>query len=337
MADIASALSGTTQSGALLRRRLIFVAIFVLLAAVPLVAQTMQQPFYIRLFTRIMILGMGAVSLDLLLGYGGMVSLGHAAFIGIGSYVVGILAYHADNGGLFLDILPGTDNALIVWPAAVLVGALCSLFIGAISLRTSGFYFIMITLAFAQMLYFFFVSWQTYGGDDGLQLNERSWPIDGLSNIQFYYLVFVSLLLAALLVNRVVASRFGMVLRGCRQNEPRLRSVGFSTYGYRLAAFTLAGAIAAFAGVLNANSETFVSPADMSWLRSAELLVMVVLGGIGTTTGGIIGAVVYSVLELVLGNWTVHWQVIFGPFFVLVVLFARRGVLSALFGTAREA
>ena len=148
--------------------------------------------------------------------------------------------------------------------------------------------------------------------------------------------MFVSLLLGTLLVNRVIASRFGMVLRGSRQNERRMRAIGVPVYRYRLAAFVLAGAIAAFAGVLMANSETFVSPADMSWLRSAELIVMVVLGGIGTVYGGIVGAIVYSLLELILGNYTVHWQVIFGPFFVLVVLFARRGVLSAVFGAQRE-
>jgi branched-chain amino acid transport system permease protein len=318
------------------RRLIIFFAVFLVLAAVPMVAALMHQPFYIRLFTRIMILGMAAVSLDLLLGFGGMVSLGHAAFIGIGAYTVGILAYHADNGGLFLGFLPGTDNAFIVWPLAVVIGALVAMVIGAISLRTEGFYFIMITLAFAQMLYFFFVSWQTYGGDDGLQLTARSWPVADLTNSHFYYLVLASLVIATILVVRMVGSRFGMVLRGVRQNDRRMRAIGFSTYRYRLCAFALAGGIAAWSGVLLANSETFISPASMSWLRSAELIVMVVLGGMGTVYGGIIGAAVYSLLELVLGNYTVHWQVIFGPFFILVVMFARRGFLSAVLGHSRE-
>jgi branched-chain amino acid transport system permease protein len=320
-----------------LRRRLTFLIVFGLLLLLPLAASWLGQPFYIRLFTRIMILGLAAVSLDLILGYGGMVSLGHAAFIGVGAYTVGILAYHSDNGGLFLGLIPGTDNAFIVWPAAILLGALTALIIGAISLRTEGFYFIMITLAFAQMVYFFFVSWQTYGGDDGLQLMDKSWPVASLSAMQFYYLVLVSLLLATLLITRLVASRFGMVLRGCRQNERRMRAIGMPTYRYRLAAFAIAGALAAFAGVLSANSETFVSPATMTWLRSAELIVMVVLGGMGTVFGGIIGAAVYSLLELILGNYTVHWQIIFGPFFVLVVLFARRGFLSLVMGQSREA
>ena len=317
-------------------RRLTFLAVFGVLLVLPVAAGWLGQPFYVRLFTRIMILGIAAVSLDLILGYGGMVSLGHAAFIGVGAYTVGILAYHADNGGLFLGLVPGTDNAFIVWPLGVLLGALAAVVIGAISLRTEGFYFIMITLAFAQMVYFFFVSWQTYGGDDGLQLLDRSWPVASLSAVQFYYLVFGSLLVATVLITRIVQSRFGMVLRGCRQNERRMRAIGMPTYRYRLCAFAIAGALAAFAGVLSANSETFVSPATMNWLRSAELIVMVVLGGMGTVYGGIIGAAVYSLLELILGNYTVHWQVIFGPFFVLVVLFARRGFLSLVMGEARE-
>ena len=319
------------------RRIAVFVLLFAGLAAVPFVAQALGQPFYVRLFTRIMILGLSAVSLDLLLGYAGLVSLGHAAFVGVGAYTVAIMAYHVENGGYFLNFIPGSYQAWIVWPAAVLAGGATALVIGAISLRTTGFYFIMITLAFAQMLYYLFVSWQIYGGDDGLQIMQRNDPIAHLSNVQFYWLVFACLLLGTLLVNRVIGSRFGMVLRGGRQNERRMRAIGVPIYRYRLAAFTLAGAIAAFAGVLLANSETFVSPANMSWLRSAELIVMVILGGIGTVYGGIIGAIVYSLLELILGNYTVHWQVIFGPFFVLAVLFARRGVLGAVFGTQREA
>jgi branched-chain amino acid transport system permease protein len=319
------------------RRLVVFLVLFLILAAVPFAAQILGQPFYVRLFTRIMILGLAAISLDLLLGYGGLVSLGHAAFIGVGAYAVGILAYHAENGGMFLGLIPGAEMAWIVWPAAIVAGGLVAMVIGAISLRTSGFYFIMITLAFAQMLYYLFVSWQTYGGDDGLQIMQRNPPLDGIGNTQFYWVVFAVLLVGTLLVNRVIASRFGMVLRGARQNERRLRAIGVPVYRYRLIAFALAGALASLAGVLLANSETFVSPANMSWLRSAELIVMVMLGGIGTVYGGIVGAAVYSLLELILGNFTVHWQVIFGPFFVLVVLFARRGILSAVLGTQREA
>ncbi len=319
------------------RRLVVFVLLFGLLIAVPFVAEAMAQPFYIRLFTRIMILGLAAVSLDLLLGYGGMVSLGHAAFVGVGAYMVAILAFHADNGGLFLGLFAGSDAAWIVWPAAVAVGAFTAFVVGLVSLRTQGFAFIMITLAFAQMIYYFFVSWQTYGGDDGLQMLSRNRPIEHVTNVQFYWLVLVSLLIGTVIVNTVIGSRFGMVIRGARQNDRRLRAIGVPVYRYRLAAFTLAGAIASFSGVLLANSETFVSPATMSWLRSAELIVMVVMGGMGTVYGGIIGAGVYSLLELILGNYTEHWQIIFGPFFILVVLFARRGFLSLVLGSAREA
>ena len=318
------------------RRRAVFLLVFAVLIAVPIVAGALGQPFYIRLFTRIMILGLAAISLDLLLGYGGMVSLGHAAFVGVGAYVVAILAYHSDNGGKLFGVFDGTDAAWIVWPVAMAVGGFVAFLVGLVSLRTRGFSFIMITLAFAQMIYYFFVSWQTYGGDDGLQMMSRNRPIADLSNVQFYWLVLGCLLLGTLLVDRVIASRFGMVLRGARQNDRRLRAIGVPVYRYRLAAFTLAGAIAALSGVLLANSETFVSPATMSWLRSAELIVMVVMGGMGTVYGGIIGAAVYSLLELILGNYTEHWQIIFGPFFILVVLFARRGFLSLVLGDARE-
>lgn len=319
------------------RRGLItFVVIFIALACVPVVAATFGKPFYITVFNRIMILAIAAVSLDLLLGYGGMVSLGHAAYVGVGAYTVAIMAYHVDNGGAFLGLVPGSYNAFIVWPSAIIIGALVALVIGAISLRAEGFYFIMITLAFAQMVYYFFVSWQAYGGDDGLQMQNMDWPTAAMSATQFYYLIWGSLLLVTLLVGRIVASRFGMVLRGCRQNERRMRAIGLPTYRYRLGAFVIAGAIAAYAGVLMANNETFISPPAMSWPQSAELLIMVVLGGSGTVYGAIVGAAAYALLELVLGNFTIHWQIIFGPFFILVVLFARRGLLQLVFGTSRE-
>jgi branched-chain amino acid transport system permease protein len=315
----------------------ILIAGLVVLAAVPLVAQLLDQPFYIRLFTRIMIMELAALSLDLILGYGGMVSFGHAAFLGIGAYVTGILAYHAANDEPLLTwplLIPGSENAFIVWPLAVLAAALAALVIGAISLRTSGVSFIMITLAFAQMLYFFFIALQKYGGEDGLQMQERSLlgPFDLDDKLVFYYLVLAILLLALFLCRRLVASRFGMVIEGTRQNERRLKAIGFRTFRYRLAAFVISGAIAGLAGVLLANSQTYVSPADMAWARSGELIVMVVLGGMGTLIGPIIGAAIYLLLELTLGGLTPHWQVIFGPLLILVVLFARRGIYGLIAG-----
>jgi branched-chain amino acid transport system permease protein len=306
------------------------------LALVPPLAAALGEPFYVKLFTRILIFAIAAVSLDLILGFGGMVSFGHAAFVGVGAYVAGILSWHAMNAEpLILGpfAIPGTGSALVAWPLAVLVAALAALVVGAISLRTSGVYFIMITLAFAQMLYFFFVALQTYGGDDGTPIDRLELPFLRLGDRTiFYYLVYALLLGVLLLSSRLVQSRFGMVLRGCRQNERRLRALGFPTYRYKLAAFTLAGAIAGLAGALFADAELYVSPAIMHWTRSGEIMIMVILGGMGTLFGPVLGAVVFLLLEQVLGGWTTHWQVIFGPILIFVVLFAKRGLFGLLAG-----
>jgi branched-chain amino acid transport system permease protein len=301
-------------------------------ALVPPVAASLGETFYVKLFTRIMIFAIAAVSLDLILGYGGMVSFGHAAFVGIGAYVVGILSWHATNGeDLVIGplALPGTESALVAWPLAVGAAALAAFVVGAISLRTSGVYFIMITLAFAQMIYFFFVALQKYGGDDGTPIGRSELPFLRLGDrTSFYYLVYAALLATLLLSRRLVESRFGMVLRGCRQNERRLRAIGFPTYRYKLAAFTIAGALAGLAGVLFANSELYVSPAIMHWTRSGEIMIMVILGGMGTLFGPLLGALAFLLLEATLGGWTTHWQVIFGPLLILVVLFAKRGLFG---------
>ena len=302
-----------------------------LLVVVPLLGQVASDPFYVRFVTRVMAMAIAAVSLDLILGFGGMACFGQAAFLGVGAYVTAILSWHVDNADLLLSwpvAIPGSDNAYVVWPVAILAAALAALVIGLVSLRTSGAYFIMITLAFAQMLYFFFVSLQRYGGDDGLQMAERSYlaPLDLGNQTTFYYVVFCALVLCLLLSHRLVHSRFGMVLRGCRQNERRLRAIGFPTFRYKLVAFVVAGAMAGLSGVLLANNQSFVSPADLAWTRSGELMIMVVLGGMGTLYGPVIGAAVYFLLQLVLGSYTVHWQVILGPILILVVLFAKRGL-----------
>jgi branched-chain amino acid transport system permease protein len=319
------------------RWRLIVIAlIFVVLAAVPPVAAMLEQPFYVRMAMQVMIFGMAAVSLDLILGYGGMVSLGQSSYIGLSAYVVGILSYHADNASLLLGFIPGNTDAFIVWPVAVLVSVVAALFIGAVSLRTSGVYFIMITLAFAQMIFFFFDALPTYGGEYGLQITDMSWPINQLNSTGFYYLVFISLVVVVFIVQRLVRSRFGMVLRGSRQNNDRLQAMGFPTFRYRLAAFVIAGAIAGYAGVLLANYQLFIDPTAMAWLRSADLIVMVALGGAGTIYGGIVGAAIFVLLKLVLGSYTVHWEIFFGPFFILVVLFLRRGFFSLAFGSDRD-
>ncbi len=312
-----------------------------ILLAGPLAAQLLDEPFYIRLFTRVVIMAIAAISLDLILGYGGMVSFGHAAFVGIGAYVTGILAAHAASGEPLTTwpiVVAGSDNAFIVWPLAVSAAALAALIIGLVSLRTAGIGFIMITLAFAQMLYFFFIALQRYGGEDGLQMATRS-RLAGLDlgdKLTFYYLALAALIAVLWFCRRLVASRFGMVLRGCRQNERRMRAIGFATYRYRLAGFVVAGAIAGLAGVLLANSQDYVSPADMAWTRSGEFIVMVVLGGMGTLVGPVIGAAAYLLLELVLGGITIHWQAIFGPILILSVLFAKSGLYGLVAGPARD-
>jgi branched-chain amino acid transport system permease protein len=302
----------------------------------PLVAQYLGEPFYIRLFTRIAVMAIAAVSLDLILGYGGMVSFGHAAFVGIGAYVTAILAYHAAGEPLLVwpIAISGTDNAFIAWPLAVAAAALAALVIGLVSLRTTGIAFIMITLAFAQMLYFFVIALQKYGGEDGLQMTGRS-RLGGLDldgRLTFYYLVLAVLVAVIVFCRRLVGSRFGMVLQGCRQNERRLQAIGFATRRYRLAAFVISGAIAGLAGVLLANGQNYVSPADMAWTRSGEYIVMVVFGGMGTLIGPLLGAAAYLVLELLLGSATTHWQAIFGPVLIVIVLFAKRGLYGALAG-----
>jgi branched-chain amino acid transport system permease protein len=317
-------------------RRVAIALIFAVLAAVPPLAAWLAQPFYVRLAMQVMIFGMAAISLDLILGYGGMVSLGHASYVGLAAYVIGILAYHVDNGGLLLGFIPGTVNAFIAWPAALLVCAAAALFIGAVSLRTSGVYFIMITLAFAQMIFYFFDALPTYGGEYGLQIGDLSWPLDALSSTAFYYLVFVSLVAVAFIVQRMVRSRFGMVIRGARQNNLRLQAMGFPTFRYRLAAFVLAGVIAGYAGILLANYQLFIDPTAMAWPRSAELIVMVAVGGAGTIYGSIVGSAIFVLLKLVVGSYTVHWEIIFGPFFIAVVLLLRRGFFALAFGSDRD-
>ena len=302
-----------------------------LLLALPGLAELADRGYTVGVATRILIFGLAGLSLNLILGYGGMVSFGHAAFFGAGAYVVGILSHHATLGEPLLTwpvTIGGSESALIAWPAAMLVSGLLALVIGALSLRTSGLYFIMITLAFAQMLYFLFVSLETYGGDDGLSLWSRSsaGPLDLADDVQFYYLVLALVALCLLLKARLIEARFGMTLRGIRDNERRMRAIGFPTYRYKLAAFVIAGAVAGLAGALIANQTEFVSPAFLDWHRSGEIMVIVILGGMGTLYGPLVGALVFLLLEELLSAWTEHWMILLGPILILVVLFARRGL-----------
>ena len=308
-----------------------------LLLVLPLLASLAGEPYLVSLFSRILIYALAAASLDLILGYGGLVSLGHAAFFGIGAYVVGILSFHDFEESALLTwpfLIPGSDSALVAWPAAIFIAALLAVFVGALSLRTSGMHFIMITLAFAQMLYFFFVALEGYGGDDGLSLFSRNTlpALDLGDDTQFYYVCLTLLFAFLYLSARLVKSPFGMVIRGCRENEKRMQSLGFPTFRYKLLCFVIAGAAAGLAGALNANQVEYVSPGLMHWTRSGIILVMVILGGSGTLYGPVLGAAAFLLLEEVLSIYTEHWMLYFGPALILVVLFARHGLFGVLVG-----
>jgi branched-chain amino acid transport system permease protein len=315
------------------RRAVLVFLLFAFFALLPLAATMLDQPFYIGQFRRILIFAIVALSLDLILGYGGMVSLGHAAFFGVGAYVVGILNFHAREQTLLLGLVPGSQSMFVTWPAAIIVTSALSCLIGLISLRTSGIYFIMITLAFAQMIYFFFVSLEAYGGDDGLRFPGGTMILglfDSRNDIVFYYVTFTTLLVLLYLCRRMVRSRFGRVIQGVRDNERRMRAIGFSTFRYKLVCFTIAGAMAGLAGALFAAHESFISPSIMHWTRSGELIVMVVMGGMATLIGPVVGATVFLLLERFLPDYTQHWMLVFGPILVLIVLFAKRGIFGLL-------
>lgn len=329
--DVAPARAGRRHS----TRLLTGVFLVALLACVPVAAQALGDTFYVRVVTRMMIFAIMALSLDLVLGFGGMVCFGHAMFVGAAAYVVGIFAFHASSGEALSVAgisIPGSTNAFVVWPVAIAVSALLALVIGAIALRTSGLYFIMITLAFAQMLYFIAASAPAYGGADGLTLDVAPTlgPIDTGNRQQLYWVALVALVASYLLCRRIVDSRFGLVLRASRSNAIRLSAVGVPPYRYRLAAFVIAGALAGLAGVLLASSQSFVSPADMSWSRSGELIVMVVLGGMATLYGPVAGAFFYLFAEFALGHVTEHWQLVMGPLVILIVLFGKGGLAGLL-------
>ena len=307
------------------------------LLALPFVFDAVGQPFYLRVATRILVFALAASSLNLVLGFGGMVSLGHAAFVGLGAYVVAILAWHEANDVMLIDwpiALGGTTSALIAWPVAVAVAGLAALVVGAISLRTTGLYFIMITLAFAQMIYFYAVSLDQYGGDDGLRMRSRSaLPFIDVSNrTTFYYLVLALLAGCLLFLFCLTRSRFGLVVSGLRQNDLRMRALGLQPYPYRLTCFTISGAMAGLAGVLMANLDSFVSPADLSIARSNEFVAMILVGGVGSLWGPLVGAATYILLQLGLGTLTTHWPLVFGPALILVVLYARRGLVGIFAG-----
>ena len=312
----------------LLNARNVIVALVIAgLLLLPLYTSISGNIFVLTLFTRIVIFALAAASLNLIMGYGGMMSFGHAAYLGIGGYAVGILATE------------GIGSGFVQWPMALAASALFALVVGALSLRTRGVYFIMITLAFGQMAFFTASSLAPFGGDDGLTIAARN-TLAGLPLLRneraFYYFVFVCLLGTYLFCRALVRSRFGRVVRGAKENPVRMATIGFDVYRFQLATYVIAGALAGLSGFLLANATEFVSPAYMSWQRSGELIVMVLLGGLGSLDGAIIGAAAYLLTEEWLSGVTEHWKVIFGPVLVLVVLFARGGLIGLARDLARR-
>jgi branched-chain amino acid transport system permease protein len=316
--------------------RIFAAVLLVALGAVPMISQALGQPFWITLFTRILIFALAATGLNLVLGFGAMVSFGHAMYIGIGAYAVGILSFH------------GVDSGFVQLLAALGVGAVVALAVGAICLRTSGMAFIMITLAFAQMLFFLAVSLRDYGGDDGMALKGRSLfgALDLNNSSVLYYLAYGLLLGVLYAFWRLVNSRFGMVLRGCRSNERRMASLGFATLRYKLSAYVISALVCVLAGMLMANLTRFVSPSYMAWTVSGELIVMTVLGGLGTLIGPVAGATALLLVEEGLSSLKLgvpwldtllnqHWLALIGLFIVFVVLVLKQGLYGWL--VAREA
>jgi branched-chain amino acid transport system permease protein len=309
-----------------------------LLLAVPLAADLLEEPFYITLATRIAILALAAAGLSLALGFGGLVSFGHAAFFGIGGYVAGIFARHAFNGEPLLLGVPATDQMPLIWIIAAILCGLVALPIGAISLRTSGVYFIMITLAFAQMIYYFAISWPAYGGEDGLSITVRS-AFPGLNTADptsFFLLCYLLLMAALALIWRLRDSRFGAALQASRQNATRVAAVGIRPFRVRLVAFMLSAAITGIAGALFSDLNRFASPSMLSWQMSGELIVLVILGGTGRLFGPVAGAILFVLLEFVLGGITERWQFFLGFILLGVVLFARGGIVGLIAGRARN-
>lgn len=316
---------------------MVYAGVIAMLALIPVFTAVTGQIFYLDVFSRIMILAIASLSLNLLIGYSGMISLGHAAFLGIGAYCVGIPAYY------------GIYNGFVHVGLAVVVSALYALLTGAVSLRTRGVYFIMITLAFAQMVYFTFVSLEEYGGDDGLVIEQRSdfgrW-LNLEDSVVLYYTIFVVLLIVLFLLYRLVNARFGRVLLGSKYNDRRMKSIGFETFRYRLVCYVIAGVICGIAGVLLGNFTSFISPEMMDWTRSGELIFMVVLGGTGSLMGSVVGAVVFILLEVWLPqiitfinglNIGIHlphelWHLILGVILIAIVLFGRGGIHGLLRG-----
>ncbi|MFK7901917.1 MAG: branched-chain amino acid ABC transporter permease [Nitratireductor sp.] len=317
------------------RNNIINISLYLALLVAALAAFFLDETFIITMATKVAIFSIAGIGLNLALGYGGMVSLGHAAFFGIGGYVAGILAHHAFNADLFMQWpfeIEGTNSMLIIWPLAIVISAFFAFLIGALSIRTSGVYFIMITLAFAQMIYYFAISWPAYGGEDGLPIYVRNaFPgLNTLDPLQFFFICFAWLGVVLLICSTLIKSRFGLALQGTKQNEQRVTSVGIDTFRIKLVAFTLSGGMTGLAGALYTDLNRFVSPSVFSWQTSGEIMIFVILGGVARICGPLVGAALFITLEFTLGGLTEHWQLWLGLLLLFVVLYAPRGLMGLL-------
>lgn len=308
------------------------VVVLALLAVSPFIADAFGLGYLQSTLTRVAILGMAAVALDYVVGYCGLVSLGHALFLGVGAYTTGILIFHVG------DNLWATDQALIAWPLAMAAGAALGWLFGRLALRTRAVYFIMITLAFNQMMFFLFNSLEPYGGDDGVRLRQRSklGPLSLDDDRVFFYVCFVLLVVTVVCFNLLIRSPSGWILRGARDNELRMRSVGAATRRHQLVAFVISGAFVALAGALAVNETQFMSPGLAHWTQSGELLLMVIVGGVGSLVGGVLGAGAILLLEEGAIEFTRNWHFYVGLGLILIVLLARGGIAGVILGRHRN-
>jgi branched-chain amino acid transport system permease protein len=302
------------------RKKGVLLAALAVLVLFPFAGAT----FYTELVTKVMILAIFALSLDLLVGYTGLVSFGHAAFFGVGAYALGLLAPKYEAANLWLTL-----------PAAIVLAGICALFVGAFVIRVKGIYFIMVTLAFAQMFYFVFHDTRFGRGSDGISLNFKPvavignfTPFDLANATHVYYFVFVAMLLVFIFLRVLLRSAFGRALQGIRSNEHRMRSLGYPVYWYKLASFSIAGALAGLAGYLSALQFGFVNPELLSWHQSGNVLLMLILGGVGSLYGAVAGAFAFVALQELYSALTTHWQLLLGGTIILLVIFLPGGLSS---------
>ncbi len=321
----------------MMREKLVNLFLFLLLPVTALAAFALDEPFIITLATKAAILALAGVGLNIALGLGGLVSFGHAAFFGIGGYAMGILAAHAQSYTPIMEspfLIEGTKSMPVIWLVAIVVSGLAALLIGALSLRTSGVYFIMVTLAFGQMLFYFSISWPAYGGEDGLSIYVRNgFPgLNTLDPLTFFAITFAVLALVLLFAGRLARAPFGLALSAARQNAERVEAVGLAPFRLRLVAFVISGAVTGLAGALFADLNRFVSPTMVSWQTSGEIMIFVILGGVGRLFGPVAGAALFILLEHVLGGLSEFWHIYLGLLLLLVVLFARGGMIGLVAG-----